>query len=189
MMYLHRWIPKNSNVDFNKEWGRLKENLSKDYTVKNLEFASIVSEEKLDTFQKKSTNFSNLFTYIDNQYADQNIGAILIHSDGIFNEGNNPLYMDAFINTPLYIVADGDTTQYKDVMVSDIFYNKIAYLGDKFTLQVDVKAYNAAGSFSKLIVESKNKGNSKNITKKILRLKVTIFLPQDLLNLMQQPLV
>lgn len=166
---------KNSNVDFNKEWGRLKENLSKDYTVKNLEFASIVSEEKLDTFQKKSTNFSNLFTYIDNQYADQNIGAILIHSDGIFNEGNNPLYMDAFINTPLYIVADGDTTQYKDVMVSDIFYNKIAYLGDKFTLQVDVKAYNAAGSFSKLIVESKNKGNSKKYYEENIAIKSNDF--------------
>jgi hypothetical protein len=152
---------ENSNQFFLEEWGRLGENLSKDYTVKNLEFASQVSEEKLDSFQKKSTNFSGLFKYIDDQYADQNIGAVLIHSDGIFNEGNNPLYMDAFISTPLYIVADGDTTQYKDVMISDVFYNKIVYLGDKFSLQVDVKAFNAAGNSSRLMVESINKGNPK----------------------------
>ncbi|MFZ1703015.1 MAG: hypothetical protein WAT79_01645 [Saprospiraceae bacterium] len=144
-----------------KNWVGVKNELADKYHVRSLEFASQVTEQNLDSLQKKSTNFSQLFHHIDEQYADQNIGAIVISSDGIYNEGSNPLYMDAFINTPLYIVAQGDTTQYKDIVISNVFYNKIAYLGDKFSLQVDIKAFNAAGTTTKMIVESVGTSSSK----------------------------
>lgn len=144
-----------------EKWEGQKEELADKFDVKELEFGTSVSEEKLDSSLNKSTNFAELFKFIDNQYADQNVGAVVIRSDGIYNEGSNPLYLDAFINTPLYIVAEGDTTRYKDLMVSDVFFNKIAYLGDKFTLQIDLKAYNALNTSSRLVVESGGKNNTR----------------------------
>lgn len=148
-----------NQTDFQEKWDKQKEDLATEYDVKDLEFGTSASEEKLDSSLKKSTNFAELFKFIDNNYADQNVGAVVISSDGIYNEGSNPLYLDAFINTPLYIVAGGDTTRYKDLMVSNVFYNKIAYLGDKFTLQIDLKAYNAINTSSRLVVESGGKNN------------------------------
>lgn len=45
----------------------------------------------------------------------------------------------------VYTVALGDTTPKKDLLVKRVFHNKIAYLGDKFTIQIDVAATNCAG--------------------------------------------
>jgi hypothetical protein len=145
------------NQGFNDNWNNLGSSFAEDFNVKNVRFAGNTTEDTLSAAEKKSTNFSGLFKYVDENYADQNVGAVIMSTDGIFNEGSNPLYLDAFINTPLYIVALGDTTKYKDLMVSDVFYNKIVYLGDKFSLQIDIRALSAPNTASKLIVENNGK--------------------------------
>ncbi|MBK8620853.1 MAG: hypothetical protein IPN79_03610 [Saprospiraceae bacterium] len=150
------------NQGFIDNWNSLGGSFAEDFNVKNVRFATNTTEDTLSAAEKKSTSFSGLFKYVDENYADQNVGAVIMSTDGIFNEGSNPLYLDAFINTPLYIVALGDTTKYKDLMVSDVFYNKIVYLGDKFSLQIDIRALSAPNTASKLIVEN----NGKNCGKK-----------------------
>ena len=156
-------VSQSNASPFDEKWKQLMQDLSGDYAVQSLEFAGAVSENKLDSALRKSTNLSGVFTYIDDYYADQNVGAVILSSDGIFNEGSNPLYMDAFINTPLYIIARGDTTQYKDLMISDVFFNKIAYLGDKFTLQIDLKALQAENTQSRLTIEQIQSATRKKI--------------------------
>lgn len=163
-------VSRNNESIFGESWKKLEEDLSGDYAVQTLEFAGTVTENKLDSAYRKSTNLSGVFTYIDDYYADQNVGAVVLSSDGIFNEGSNPLYMDAFINTPLYIIARGDTTQYKDLMISDVFYNKIAYLGDKFTLQIDLKALQAKNTQSRLTIEQVQGKNRKKLTEENIQI-------------------
>lgn len=155
---------------YNQGWNDVSTALKTKYDVHTLNFSTEVNEGIRDTFDGQSTNLSKTFEYINSNFGDQNLGAIILSSDGIYNEGSNPLYMEMSTKKPLYVVAMGDTTQRKDLYISEVFHNKIAYLGDKFTIQVDVKAFNAQGQNSKLVLESSYNG----VTKKILEENISI---------------
>ena len=88
----------------------------------------------------KVSNISEFLKYIYDLYSNQNLGAIIMATDGIYNEGSNPIYAGAKLTAPIYTVALGDTTAKKDVILKRVFHNKIAYLGDKFSIQIDVAA-------------------------------------------------
>lgn len=148
---------------YNNQIHKLAEDLSSKFEVKTLQFASDVHEAKTDSIQNKSTNISQLFKYIDDNYADQNLGAVIVGTDGIYNEGSNPLHTPYLSATPIYTIALGDTTQKKDVFIQNILYNNIAYLGDKFPIQVDVSAYNCEGHNAKITLEKINGGTSQKL--------------------------
>lgn len=142
--------------------------LSETYDVKTISIGDQITEGLKDTFDAKTTNLSKALNYIDNNYADQNLGAVIMATDGIYNEGKNPLYTNSNITAPLYIIAQGDTSIRKDVSVKNIYYNKIAYLRDKYVLQVDIQATNASGSNTSLSVtnvtgDTKTKLHHENI--------------------------
>lgn len=141
----------------------LEAQLGQKYDIKRISFSSDVQSASTDSFTGKSTNFSNLFNYISDNYSDQNLGAVILSSDGIYNEGSNPLYSESKFNAPLYTVATGDTTQKKDVYFQNILHNKIAYLGDKFSIQADISAFNCMGSNTKLTLEMISAGQNKKI--------------------------
>jgi hypothetical protein len=130
---------------YKQNWQALRDGLSEDYEVHELAFGDAVREGVNFEFSDKVTNLSELLRGIYDLYGGQNLGAIVVASDGIYNEGSNPAYSDAQLSAPIYTVALGDTTPKKDLLVKRVFHNKIAYLGDKFTLQVDVAATNCAG--------------------------------------------
>jgi len=51
-------------------------------------------------FNQKVTNLSNTLDEIYNKYSHQNVGAIILASDGIYNQGNNPIYSNAQLTRP-----------------------------------------------------------------------------------------
>ncbi len=130
---------------YKQNWQSLRDGLSEDYEVHELAFGDQVREGVNFEFTDKVTNLSELLRGIYDLYGGQNLGAVVVASDGIYNEGSNPAYSDAQLSAPIYTVTLGDTTPKKDLLVKRVFHNKIAYLGDKFTLQVDVAATNCAG--------------------------------------------
>lgn len=97
------------------------------------------------SFNDKRTNLSDLLSQVYDLYSNQNLGALIIGSDGIYNEGANPVYSNVKLNAPVYTIGLGDTTRQKDIVIKRVFHNKIAYLGDQFSIQVDISAQNAAG--------------------------------------------
>jgi hypothetical protein len=130
---------------YKQNWQSLRDGLSENYEVHELAFGDQVREGVNFEFTDKVTNLSELLRGIYDLYGGQNLGAVVVASDGIYNEGSNPAYSDAQLSAPIYTVTLGDTTPKKDLLVKRVFHNKIAYLGDKFTLQVDVAATNCAG--------------------------------------------
>jgi len=130
---------------YKQNWQSLRDGLSENYEVHELAFGDQVREGVNFEFSDKVTNLSELLRGIYDLYGGQNLGAVVVASDGIYNEGSNPAYSDAQLAAPIYTVALGDTTPKKDLLVKRVFHNKIAYLGDKFSLQVDVAATNCAG--------------------------------------------
>lgn len=130
---------------YKQNWTGLRDALSEEYEVHELAFGDQVREGVNFEFTDKVTNLSELLRGMYDLYGGQNLGAVVLASDGIYNEGSNPAYSDAQLSAPIYTVALGDTTPKKDLLVKRVFHNKIAYLGDKFSLQVDVAATNCAG--------------------------------------------
>ena len=124
----------------------MRSELEEAYEIVNVSFGEEVKSELIDSFPDRSTNIASVLKHIDDNYSDQNLGAIILSSDGIFNEGVNPIYQNTRIKAPLYTVALGDSTIKKDILIKNVFHNRIAYLGDKFTIQTDIQANNAVGN-------------------------------------------
>lgn len=148
---------------YKQQWQALKDGLSADYEVHELAFGDEVREKNDFQFGDKVTNMSELLRGIYDLYGGQNLGAVVIASDGVYNEGSNPAYTDVPLSAPVYTVALGDTTPKKDLLVKRVFHNKIAYLGDKFTVQVDVAASNCAGQQTVLSVGKVVDGQTRNL--------------------------
>ncbi len=110
------------------------------YDVKSYQFDSELKPSDSFNFKGKESDISNLFLDIENNYANKNIGAIILASDGIYNKGNNPLYQIKNINAPIYTIALGDTLPLKDVRIQTINHNQVAYLGNSFPLEVVLNA-------------------------------------------------
>lgn len=130
---------------YKQNWQLLRDGLAENYEVHELSFGDQVREGVDFSFTDKVSNLSEMLKGVYDLYGGQNLGAVIVASDGIYNEGSNPAYADVAIAAPVYTVALGDTTPKKDLLVKRVFHNKIAYLGDKFTIQIDVAANNCAG--------------------------------------------
>ena len=138
----------------------LKSNLSEKYEVIDLKFSDKISFSDTDTLDNQSSNIAQPLEFIADNYEDQNLGAVVLITDGIYNEGKNPLYTDAKLQTPLYTVALGDTTIRRDLLIKNVLHNRIVYLNDKFAIETDVQAYNAVGSKSNISISKITNGKT-----------------------------
>jgi len=149
--------PANFNVSaYQKDLEQLAERLSDRYEVKIYHFGDAVKEGFNFNNQAKQTDASMFFQRIREEYANRNIGAIVMSTDGIFNRGGNPLYGLNQINAPIYTIALGDTIAKRDVLISNINYNNIVYLDDDFTIEVQVQAFESNGEQTVLSVTQNN---------------------------------
>lgn len=106
--------------------------------------------EKID-FKGGKTNFSNAFEQIFTDYYNRNIGAIIFVSDGNYNEGQHPIYVASKIPfTPIFTVGIGDTLLKYDQILKDVIHNEIAFLKNKFPVQLNIEASKLKGKQAKV---------------------------------------
>jgi hypothetical protein len=103
-------------------------------------------------FTDKQTDISAFFDDIETSYSNRNVGAIILVSDGLYNKGANPLYTSEKIEAPIYTIAMGDTAIKKDIVLLKVEHNRLAYLGNKFPVQVVVNAKQLKGKTSTLTI-------------------------------------
>jgi hypothetical protein len=103
-------------------------------------------------FTDKQTDISALFEEIETRYSNRNVGAVILASDGLYNKGANPIYTSEKIKAPVYTIAMGDTTIKKDIVLLKVEHNRLAYLGNKFPVQVVVNAKQLKGKTSSLTI-------------------------------------
>ena len=135
-----------------KRFKDLENELSKDYEVRSFSFGSAVNKGLTFTFDGKLSDLSSVFQMIDNDFANRNIGAVVVASDGIYNKGGNPIYESRDLKAPVYTIALGDTIPKKDLLISNVNYNNIAYLDNQFQIEVSVEAFQSEGANSRLTV-------------------------------------
>jgi hypothetical protein len=124
------------------------EALSKKYEVKALSFGGKVTEGMEFNFDQKETDFTQLLDEVEVRYANRNVGALILATDGLYNSGSNPLYHS--LKVPIFTVALGDTTAQKDLLVGSILYNKTAYLNNSFPIEITVLGRECSGALTTL---------------------------------------
>ncbi|MBN8694131.1 MAG: hypothetical protein J0L69_13135 [Bacteroidetes bacterium] len=127
---------------------KVKSEVGEKYAVKSLLFGNKVTTGELPDYNDKETDLSQLLSEIDNNYANQNIGALIITSDGIINRGSGNFDLANRFKFPVYTVALGDTTLTKDLTIKKINHNQVVYLGNKFPVEVITQAFKLNGKTS-----------------------------------------
>lgn len=92
------------------------------------------------SFRRSGTNISEALDGSARVFANQNLGAVVLITDGITTAGVNPLYSLDQFQLPVFTVLVGDTTEQKDVRVADVLFNEIAYLENETPVKVKVKS-------------------------------------------------
>ncbi|NJK83825.1 MAG: hypothetical protein HC912_08455 [Saprospiraceae bacterium] len=148
-------------ADYQQNLSNLVQQLQQNYEVVSFSFGEQVRNGLDTAFSDKATNLSAMLSEVYDRYNNQNLGAFVLASDGIFNRGSNPIYTQANINAPIYAIALGDTIPKRDLILKSALYNQISYLGDRFAIQIDVAAKNCAGQNTNLVVSKVENTGSK----------------------------
>jgi len=119
----------------------VSDNLSQEFEVVSYSFGKQLSENDLLNFAENGTNLSAVFSEVQQRYYNRNLGAIVLASDGIYNQGSNPIYsVKEFKNVPVNTVLLGDSSQQKDSWIENVFHNKIAYQGNTFPVEIAIQS-------------------------------------------------
>ncbi|SDD66663.1 hypothetical protein SAMN05216464_102225 [Mucilaginibacter pineti] len=158
----------------------LKQQLGDKYDVQEFNFGKELSNGLSGKFDGKQTDIANALRQLNNRFVNQNIGALILATDGLYNQGNDPQYEAQNIKTSIYTIALGDTVAKRDLLIGNVNYNKTAFLGNDFEVEVLVAAYQSQGETIHLsVTEDGKQVYSQNIAvtsadfKKLVPIKLT----------------
>ncbi|HAQ38694.1 MAG TPA: hypothetical protein DCX89_00060 [Saprospirales bacterium] len=157
----------------------LQKDLSKKYDVELVHFGESVAPDISNAFNHKITNYSNLLQYIDQQYQGRMLSSVILFSDGIYNEGENPVYAQTLKQAAFYSIAMGDTTKKSDVALKNVLYNDLAFMGDKLNIQFNMTAYKLEGKQTEVTILEIVDGKTKLLDKKPINIKSDDFFFSD----------
>jgi len=120
--------------------------LSDRYDIEYMQFAEDV-QPLADSAQSKPfyTDFEQVVAATNDLYYNENVGAIVVGSDGIQTRGADPLFLDFNTNAPLMTYALGDSAVLPDLEVSEVLNNKLVFLGNNFQVKARIRARKLQG--------------------------------------------
>ncbi len=138
---------------YHEQAGQLQQLLKEEYDVAVYNFSGTLQPQQgKPDFSGQETNISAAIEEVFEREGARNIGALILASDGIFNQGNSPQYTRNALNVPIYTIALGDTSVQKDLLLQQVRYPELVYLGDDFMLDISVSANNLNGTSTTLEV-------------------------------------
>jgi len=136
---------------------KVKSSLGDNYEVHEFNFDKTLHTGLSNKFNGKQTDISAALKQLNEQYVNQNIGAIVLATDGLYNQGSDPQYEARNFKTTIYTIALGDTTPKRDLLIANVNYNKTAFLGNDFEIEVLAEAYQSKGETMRLSVTEDGK--------------------------------
>jgi hypothetical protein len=137
---------------FVDELGKLKQLLGDGYEVHEFNFGRDLGNGLSKSFNGKQTNIAAVLHQLNDRYVNQNIGALVLATDGVYNQGSDPQYEARNFKTNIYTIALGDTVPKRDLLIGNVNYNKTAFLGNDFEVEVLAEAWQSKGETMHLTV-------------------------------------
>jgi hypothetical protein len=125
---------------YKKNIEALQEKLGDDYKVVARGFGDHAQGDSLFSYKQQATDIATALADATEFYGNQNIGAVVLATDGRFNQGANPIYQQLALNAPLYTVGIGDTATQKDLIVTRASANKTVSLNSRFEIRAEIVA-------------------------------------------------
>jgi len=88
--------------------------------------------------QSSATDLSSAFRTIRDARSGRNIGAIILYTDGSFTAGENPIYPAEALGLPVYAVGLGDSTEPRDLSLTQLFTNEVGSIGAEQPVDITV---------------------------------------------------
>ena len=136
----------NKEISAVNDWiAQLDEELGDRFDIINYGFADKVYADTVLPITALNTDLGKVYSYVNETFQGANIGAIVIASDGIINQGIDPRYQDLNTSAPVFSILQGDTAIKEDLSVAEIKANKLAFLGNDFEIRARVEAVKMKG--------------------------------------------
>ncbi len=148
-------INPDSNLvrnDLKDKLSKLAAELGKDFEIINYTFGEEVKPGDTLNYTDNLTDIAAFIKQVNSRFYNRNLGAVIMASDGIYNSGSDPSYLVRDLSYPIYTINIGDTNQHRDLLIKRINYNRIAYKGNRFPIEIMVQGFESAGETSKLKV-------------------------------------
>ena len=144
----------NYRDDYAQRMVQMMNELSKTYDVHPYLYGTSLTAGDTPSYGDNATNMSDALMDIEQRYRGRNVGAMILTGDGIVNVGQNPATLPPF-PYPIYSVALGDTTLRRDATLSNVRFNRIAYLGNQFPIEIAIRATALNGQRQRLSIRHK----------------------------------
>ena len=112
-----------------------------------VEVSGLKKSLKVDSLfgmDQKQSNLERAIRKIEEEYDNQNVTEIILASDGIVNQGSDPSQLPH--SFPVSTIAMGNPEVRKDLSISQVQNNKVAFLGNTFPVRVQVKGSRLEGT-------------------------------------------
>lgn len=131
---------KADTLSYRNNASELLRKLSENYKLIKWGFGSTIQPDTLFNYKQQATDISTTLSQAVERYGAQNIGAVILATDGRYNQGANPQYLDLQHQSAFYTIALGDTLAQKDIRVSAVYANRTVSLNNQFEIRADIIA-------------------------------------------------
>ncbi len=132
-------LNKDSSA-YHKNAQQLIDHLSAKYRVVCWGFGNTTRSDSIFTYDQQATDITAAISRAQDFFGSQNLGAVVLSTDGRFNQGANPAYEQLPLHSALYCVAIGDSSIPKDLRIAKVYANKIVSLNSQFEIRTDLVA-------------------------------------------------
>ncbi len=124
---------------------RIREEISGKFDVLTYTYGNQTMKNDTPRFNEKRSDYSQMLQSLYTNHFNENIGALVIVGDGIYNQGENPQNMVKKFSFPVFTLGTGDTSAVRDAFIADIRVNRTAFSGNRFPLEADLKINGCSG--------------------------------------------
>lgn len=136
---------KGDTSTYGRDARALVSKLSAKYRVINWGFGTDVRSDSLFRYREGATDIAAPLSRAVEAFGSQNLGAIILATDGRYNQGTHPLYQSLALRSPLYAVSIGDTSLPKDLRIPQVYAPRTVAKDAQVEVRADVVATRCAG--------------------------------------------
>lgn len=135
----------DSLAQFTNNWKLLRQNLEKQgIEVVLTDLSKDILPDSSPRFDENQTALDQPLRRLKDQLANQNLTRVILASDGIFNKGQDPT--DQQYPFRIQTIRLGNPLPRKDLQISGLRHNQVAFLGNMFPVVVQVRGRKLAGT-------------------------------------------
>lgn len=123
----------------------LRSKLSERFEISNWLAGNKLRKAERPDFSDASTNLAEAISGLSGRKAPERLAAVVLLSDGLYNDGSNPVFEAAQADHPWFTLSLGDSSRKRDAVLEQVQANALCYKGDRIQLIASILAEDLQG--------------------------------------------